>query len=136
MRINEVLWKENLGKVYQIVGYVQKGEYLVDEHNGHIYLQSRDNFKKIEENFYLDTILGMSFEEAFSWEDVPVDTKVLVKDTEDCCVFVKRYFAEFKDGYIYTWADGKTSFTTQAKTKWNYGKLYEEQLCEVRIEFE
>ena len=31
MRINEILRKENLGKVYQIVGYIQKGEYLVKE---------------------------------------------------------------------------------------------------------
>ena len=128
MRINEILRKENLGKVYQIVGYVQKGEYLVKEYNGHVYLESRENFKRIEENFFLDTILGMSFEEAFNWEDVPVDTKVLVKDEEDCCVYTRRYFAEYKDGYIYTWADGKTSFTTKAKTKWNYGKLYKE--CE------
>ena len=74
MRINEILRRENLGKVYQIVGYIQKGEYLVKEYNGHVYLESRENFKKIEENFFLDTILGMSFEEVFSWEDVPVDT--------------------------------------------------------------
>ena len=73
MRINEILRKENLGKVYQIVGYKQKGEYLVKEYNGHVYLESRENFKKIEENFFLDAILGMSFEEVFSWEDVPVD---------------------------------------------------------------
>ena len=134
MRINEILRKENLGKVYQIVGYVQKAEYLVKEYNGHVYLESRENFKRIEENFFLDTILGMSFEEAFNWEDVPVDTKVLVKDEEDCCVYTRRYFAEYKDGYIYTWADGKTSFTTKSKTKWNYGKLYKEQLCDIRIE--
>ena len=73
MRINEILRKENLGKVYQIAGYIQKGEYLVKEYNGHVYLESRENFKKIEENFFLDAILGMSFEEVFSWEDVPVD---------------------------------------------------------------
>ena len=73
MRINEILRKENLGKVYQIAGYVQKSEYIVKEYNGHVYLESRENFKKIEENFFLDAILGMSFEEVFSWEDVPVD---------------------------------------------------------------
>jgi hypothetical protein len=134
MRINEILRKENLGKVYQIVGYTQKGEYLVKEYNGHVYLESRENFKRIEENFFLDVILGMSFEEVFSWEDIPVDTKVLVKDEEDSCVYIKRYFAEFKDGYIYTWADGKTSFTTQAKTAWKYGKLYEEQTHNVDVD--
>ena len=74
MRINEILRKENLGKVYQIAGYVQKSEYIVKEYNGHVYLESRENFKKIEENFFLDAILGMSFEEVFGWEDVPVDT--------------------------------------------------------------
>ena len=36
--------------------------------------------------------------------------------------------------YTGTWADGKTSFTTRRKTKWNYGKLYKEQLCDIRIE--
>ena len=126
MRINEVLRMRNLGKVYQIVGWGHQERYMVEVYNGHVYLQSRENFKRIEENFCLDTILEMSFEEEFNWEDVPVDTKVLVKDDENDCQYLKRYFAEYKDGYIYTWAYGGTSFTTQVKTKWSYGKLYEE----------
>ena len=134
MRINEVLKRENLGYLYRIIGYVREEEYLVTEYNGHIHLESRENFKKIEENFPLELILGMSFEESIDWSSVPVDTKVLVKDIEDTCLYTKRYFAEYKDGYIYTWADGKTSFTTQAKTKWNYGKLYVEQSCDIRLE--
>ena len=134
MRINEVLKKENLGRLYRIIGDVKKEEYLVIEYNEYIYLESRENFKKIEENFPLDFILGMSFEEVINWETIPVDTKVLVKDTEDTHLYSKRHFAEYKDGYIYTWADGKTSFTTKNKTKWNYGKLYKEQLYDIRIE--
>ncbi len=120
MRINEVLRKENLGKVYQIIGYIKKGEYIVAEYNGHVYLQSRENFKKIEENFYLDTILGMSFEESLKWEEVSVDTKVLVSnDGED---WYNRHFAKYdkENKNIYTWVDGKTSFTTELKEKWLY----------------
>ena len=126
MRINEVLRMRNLGKVYQIVGWGHQERYIVEAYNGHVYLQSRENFKRIEENFCLDTILEMEFEEEINWEDVPVDTKILVKGNENDCQYLKRYFAEYKDGYIYTWAYGGTSFTTQVKTKWGYGKLYEE----------
>jgi hypothetical protein len=133
MRINEVLRKENKGKRYQYEDFIFEVQLNYSEMP---ILREVENLKLIEELYNLVELLHVEFREVVDWAKVPVDTKILVKDLEDCCVYVKRYFAEFKDGYIYTWADGKTSFTTQAKTKWNYGKLYEEQLCDVRIEFE
>ena len=123
MRINEVLKKENEGKRYQYEGFIFEVQLNYSEMP---VLKEVENFKLIEELFNLVELLDAEFELSVDWTKIPVDTKVLVKDTEDGCVYTKRYFAEYKDGYIYTWADGKTSFTTQAKTKWNYGKLYEE----------
>lgn len=34
-----------------------------------------------------------------------------------------RYFAEYLNGEVYAWIDGKTSFTTTARIPWNYAKL-------------
>lgn len=144
MNIIEILKKKDTSRKY-ITNY--KGEEMIvkvvkcygEEYDIVRVIKDDENEyrdKGLTEFMYMSEITNLEFKEVMDWSKIPVDTKVLVKDTEDCCVFVKRYFAEFKDGYIYTWADGKTSFTTQAKTKWNYGKLYEEQLCDVRIEFE
>lgn len=136
MNIFEVGKKENIEKEYNVYRQgICIGKWTIRRvatSNEFEFYNKKD--ERMSDIYYTSQMLGMEFEEAFSWEDVPVDTKVLVKDEEDCCVYTKRYFAEYKDGYIYTWADGKTSFTTRRKTKWNYGKLYKEQLCDIRIE--
>ena len=126
MNIIEVSKKENIGKVYEIfIDGENKGRWGIEE-------VGKDDFDFFNEEdqlgviYFASQIAKMEFREVIDWSKVPVDTKVLVKDTEDCCVYTRRYFAEYKDGYIYTWTDGKTSFTTQSKTKWNYGKHYEE----------
>ena len=127
MRINEILRKENLGKVYQIAGYTQKGEYLVKEYNGHVYLESRENFKKIEENFFLDDISGMRFKEVIDWTKVPVDTLVEVSD--DGKGFIKRYFAKYESGVIFAWGDGRSSKTAYGKSdvvRWKMANIIRE----------
>lgn len=44
------------------------------------------------------------------WSKVKVDAKISVRQkTSD--IWLKRHFAEYKDGNIYAWDDGMTSYT-------------------------
>lgn len=58
--------------------------------------------------------------------DTPVDTKILVSnDGENWC---RRHFAKIKDGILYAWNNGSTSWSNIAGTNaWKYGKLAEEE---------
>lgn len=58
------------------------------------------------------------------WENIPVDTKIIVSHSTgspDYC----RYFAEYKDGKVYAWDYGSTSWSSDAKSKswWEHAKL-------------
>lgn len=62
------------------------------------------------------------------WSKVEVDTPILVRDSE-IRSWHKRYFADFKNGRVYAWKDGATSWTAKNKNEintWNYAKLAEE----------
>lgn len=64
------------------------------------------------------------------WSNVPVDTKILVRDSENEA-WRKRHFAKFENGKIYTWNDGRSSFTAfepESTSWWNQGKLAEEDV--------
>ena len=61
------------------------------------------------------------------WSKVKVDTPVLVKEHEQDN-WEKRYFAYFKDGRVYAWLCGTTSWSTnndEDVMSWNYAKLAE-----------
>ena len=61
------------------------------------------------------------------WSKVPVDTPVLVRDFENM-KWGKRHFAFFKDGKVYTWDGGVTSWTCvnpNCVMSWMYAKLAE-----------
>lgn len=61
------------------------------------------------------------------WSKVEVDTPILVRDIENGN-WHRRYFAKFEDGTVYTWYDGKTSWTAEDSKdiwNWNYAKLAE-----------
>lgn len=59
------------------------------------------------------------------WSKVEVDTPILVSTNEQ--KWVRRYFAEYRDGTVYAFKDGATSWTTNLKTGWPYAKLAELQ---------
>lgn len=44
------------------------------------------------------------------WSTVKVDTKIRVKDRMDAA-WVRRYFAYYKNGEVYVWCNGKTSWS-------------------------
>ena len=58
------------------------------------------------------------------WENVPVDTKIIVSHSTGSPDYY-RYFAEYKDGKVYTWDYGATSWSSDAKSKnwWKHTKL-------------
>ena len=65
------------------------------------------------------------------WSEVKVDTPILVRDNEDTesatVVWLKRYFAEYKDGLVYAWTNGRTSWNEDKMHGWNYAKLAESE---------
>jgi hypothetical protein len=58
------------------------------------------------------------------WSEVPVDTKILVRDL-NTQPWEKRHFAKFENDTVYAWIDGKTSFTTVDIAQWCHAKLAE-----------
>lgn len=63
------------------------------------------------------------------WSKVKIDTPIYVKDHEDDN-WNPRYFAKYKNGNVYAWSNGKTSFSigyinydNNPYTEWKYAKL-------------
>lgn len=63
--------------------------------------------------------------QAVDWSKVEVDTPVYVRNDENN-EWIPRYFADYKDGKIYTFNDGSTEFSHSHLKKWNYAKLKED----------
>ena len=70
-------------------------------------------------------------ESGVDWSEVEVDTPILVRDNEDTesatVVWLKRYFAEYKDGLVYAWTNGRTSWNEDEMYGWQYAKLAEDE---------
>ena len=64
-------------------------------------------------------------EDEVDWDEVEVDTKVLVRDKPDG-EWVKRHFAKYEDGKVYVFKDGKTSWSSRGITHWKETKLWED----------
>lgn len=60
------------------------------------------------------------------WKNVPVDTKIIVSHSPNSPDYY-RYFAEYKDGKVYAWDYGATSWSSDVKSKnwWEHAKLVE-----------
>ena len=63
-------------------------------------------------------------EPGIDWSKVEVDTPILVRDNEDD-YWHKFHFAECKDGEVYAWIGGGTSWTSDDSCAWKYAKLAE-----------
>ena len=60
------------------------------------------------------------------WSKVNVDTPILVGEGDGD--WVKRYFAEYKDGIVYAWCGGSTSWDANNMVmSWKYAKLAENE---------
>lgn len=93
---------------------------------------SDDVIKNITRHSCYKNMVDWLYEEykepEMDWSKVPVDTPIYVRD-EEGQKWQPRYFADYKDGKVYTWIDGKTSFTVPnhwyAAREWRYAKLSE-----------
>lgn len=59
------------------------------------------------------------------WSKVEVDTPIFVRNSI-AEVWKCRYFAEYEDGKVYTWRDGKTSWSNVISDRpvvWEYAEL-------------
>lgn len=72
----------------------------------------------------------MEYKPPIDWSKVAVDTKIWVRNANgsiyDRGKWHKRYFAEYKNGKVYAWANGTTSYSAEeCTTEWDEAKLYE-----------
>ena len=123
MNIMEVMKKENLGKRYTSEGR----EFILVDGIYYLWLQDEKSKEVIEDDFTLDEILHMDFEEIVDvdWSKVQVDTKILVSDDGEH--WARRYFAKYENGSVHVFPDGRSSFTTEEDGiiyPWKYAKLY------------
>ena len=103
MDIKEVLKRENVGKKYKVKG----NEYTLSLFGEK--LQLIDNYNRtIEFITYLEDIVNGDFEEVIDWENIPLDTPIMVRDF-DSESWMMRYFAFYKFGKVYCWLDCHTS---------------------------
>lgn len=62
-------------------------------------------------------------EQEVDWSKVAVDTPILV--SLDGVEWEKRHFAEYINGHVRAWKDGRTSWVTKNVSDWTYVKLAE-----------
>ena len=128
MNIIEVSKKENIGKVYEV--FIDGWSKGVWELKNGISTEEFDFYRDgnpLTGIYFFSQLMRMEFEEVMDWSKVLVDTKVLVsKDNE---VWFKRYFAKYRDGKVYCFRNGSTSFSADEETDimtWKYAKIYQE----------
>ena len=65
-------------------------------------------------------------EQPVDWSKVAVDTPILVRDCKEN-EWIKRYFAKYENGKVYTWLGGATSWSVDSGdvTDWKFAKLAE-----------
>ena len=69
-------------------------------------------------------------EPAVDWSKVPVDTKILVRDSETG-QWSRRHFARYEKNIVFSWRNGCTSYSVAGYddvTDWKYAKLAEEDV--------
>ena len=64
-------------------------------------------------------------EQVVDWSKVEVDTPILVSMSGQN--WKRRHFAGYRNGTVYAFKDGATSWTINLKTEWPYVKLAEPQ---------
>lgn len=89
-----------------------------------------DNLSKEDCGKQAEDWLFSEYEEPeIDWSKVKVDTPILVRESEQN-PWLKRHFAKFKNGKVYAWNSGKTSWSIEDKIGmlcWKYAKLAESE---------
>ena len=108
--------------------------YFAKYEDGYVYAWGNGCTSWTADNMYAWNYTKLAEDEKepeVDWNEVEVDTPILVKDYEDTestmVVWLKRYFAEYKDGLVYTWINGRTSWNEDCTKGWKYAKLAEDE---------
>lgn len=122
MKIWEIELKE--GKQFKVTSrtdeYFLNNIFTVDK-LGRLVDNKGDSLARI---CFLRDILKLEFEELIDWNEIPVDTKVLVSDDGES--WYKEYFSYTLNTMFYTF-DGGTSWNNKENTiGWSYCKLAED----------
>lgn len=85
-------------------------------------------FKESCEENILRWLFSEYEEPEVDWSKVKADTPILVKDTEEG-EWQKRHFSGVKNGKVYAWHDGLTSWSAigGCERSWKYAKLAESE---------
>lgn len=105
---------------------------MVDMESGYINIYSCNKFecvnclKSIFPKIKGNEVLNIARELGIvDWSKVPVDTPIYVRKHENN-TWEKRHFAFFKNGRVYSWLSGVTSWTAEDTNyvfSWKYAKL-------------
>lgn len=82
----------------------------------------REKLKEWSEQEYVEPTVD--------WSKVPVDTKILVRDSEDGR-WKRRHFARYENNIVFAWDRGCTSYSADGYynvSTWKYAKLAEEDV--------
>ena len=122
-------WRYIVGGLGTYVFLTQNEPNIVD---GYFTITNIDEIYKCTDIKYLFPSLGMGdviniAEELgiVDWSKVEVDTPIFVRNSI-AEVWKCRYFAEYEDGKVYTWRDGKTSWSNVVSDRpvaWGYAEL-------------
>ena len=99
--------------------------YFAKYEDGNIYAWCNGRTSWNETSIYAWKYAKLA-EPEIDWSKVKVDTAIYVKASKYGNWF-KRYFAEYKNGKIYTWGNGLTSHDTSRMMEWRYAKLAESE---------
>ena len=129
MNIFEVGKKENIGKEYNVYRQgICIGKWTIRRMTtSNVFEFYNKKYERMTDLYYTSQMLEMEFEEISEWSKVPVDTLVEVSD--DGKGFIKRYFAKYERGMIFTWSDGRSSKTAYSENdvvKWEMANIIRE----------
>lgn len=118
--------------------YFNRIFYLMNDFNlftGSIFLSAYDDNLLYRGNKDMD-IVKISYQNEVlwkrddtDWNTVPVDAKILVSNCEGGA-WMKMHFAKYEDGEIYAFVGGRTSWSEESSSKWNYCKLANDEIAE------
>lgn len=115
----------DLGRKRGMCGGVNCGKCPLDECNN---IESVRCTELQSDHFDEYVKIIMEYEPKVHWENVEVDTKIMVKN-EEMNKWNPKHFAKFENGKVYAWYNGRAEFTSDGQiTPWNHAKLYKGDL--------
>lgn len=122
MKAWEICKKENVGKMY--VDDKEGVKWKVEQKYKDIFdLYDNENDSINYYGYGISELVEMNFEETIDWNEVPIDTKILVRNYKEN-KWKKRYFAKYENGTVYAWYNGGTSYSQSDTIDWDCAKLY------------